>query len=88
MDVGSVMVAALRRLGARYRGRLNVRCICQNVAVRRAGSTSVLDYNRAVGNALADLESQGCVRIIGDLWVDGDTERVNMDARVKLTHLM
>ena len=85
LDVGALVIASLRNLDRRYRGRLNIRLLCVDMCSRNAGLSSLLDYERAVVNAIADLEKQGCVRTIGGLWKGAEA---NMNARVSLTNLM
>ena len=84
IDVGALCIASLRNLNRRYRGRLNVRLLCLDLS-QRAGLSSLLDYERAVCNALADLEMQGCIKVMGDLFV-GDVPQMNV--RVSLTNMI
>jgi len=85
LDVGGLLVASLRNLSRRYRGKLNVRLLAIDICNRRGSGSSILDYERALCNALADLEMQGCIKVTGGLF-KGDTP--NLNARVTLTRLM
>ena len=85
LDVGGLLVASLRNLNRRYRGKVNVRLLAIDVCNRRGTGSSILDYERALCNALADLEMQGCIKVTGGLF-KGDTP--NLNARIALTRLM
>ena len=86
LDVGALCIASLRNLNRRYRGKLNVRLLCVDMCNRNAGLSSLLDYKRAVCNAIADLEAQGCVKVgKGGLFKNGQP---NMGVKVYLTRLM
>ena len=86
LDVGALCIASLRNLNRRYRGKLNVRLLCVDMCSRHAGLSSILDYERAVCNAIADLEAQGCVKVgRGGLYKNGQP---NMGVKVYLTRMM
>ena len=86
LDVGGLVIASLRNLNRRYRGKLNVRLLCLDMSQRRAGLSSILDYERAVCNAIADLEAQGSVKVgKGGLFKNG---KPNMGVKVYLTELI
>jgi len=86
LAVGGLVIASLRNLNRRYRGKLNVRLLCLDMSQRRAGLSSILDYERAVCNAIADLEAQGSVKVgKGGLYKNG---KPNMGVKVYLTELI
>ena len=86
LDVGALVIASLRNLNRRYRGRLNVRLLCLDMSQRAPGLSSILDYERAVCNALADFEAQGVVKVgKGGLYKNG---KPNMGVKVYLTRLI